>query len=187
MCSFQYLATHDVLGDWSWCSGKRRAISGPLSARHRRCVRRSAGSQQDDSSWCYPAFTVNPDWTAFSVSKIPSITFFRPPNNVSRPPGVQPVAEGRFVESRCLHHASGRELVDHHFDEADLRRREALVGEEAGRRRSAPRRDPSPPCSEQSGPARPPGYGPGGPVNNVWPSSYRSPPGSSPIPVNRSR
>ena len=46
MCSFQYLATHDVLGDWSWCSGKRRATYGPLSARHRRCVRRSAGSQQ---------------------------------------------------------------------------------------------------------------------------------------------
>ena len=33
-------------------------------------VRRSPGSQQGDSSWRYPAFTINPDWTAFSVSKI---------------------------------------------------------------------------------------------------------------------
>ena len=31
------------------------------------------------------AFTINPDWTAFSVSKIPSITFFFPPNNASGP------------------------------------------------------------------------------------------------------
>ena len=50
VCLFQYLATHDVLGDWPWCSGKRRASSGPLSAQHRRCVRRSACSQQGDSS-----------------------------------------------------------------------------------------------------------------------------------------
>ena len=56
---------------------------------------------------------------------------FLSPKQCLRPPGVQ-VAEGRFVESRCLHNASGRELVDHHLDEADLRWREALVGEEAG-------------------------------------------------------
>ena len=30
VCSFQYLATHDLLGDWSWCSGKRRATYGPF-------------------------------------------------------------------------------------------------------------------------------------------------------------
>ena len=86
VCSFQYLATHDVLGDWSWCSEKQRPTYGPLSARHHRFVRRSAGSQQGDSSWRYPAFTINPDWTAFSVSKIPSITFCLPPNNASGPP-----------------------------------------------------------------------------------------------------
>ena len=45
-------------------------------------VRRSPGSQQGDSSWRYPAFTINPDWTAFSVSKIPSITFFLPTRGV---------------------------------------------------------------------------------------------------------
>ena len=52
-------------------------------------VRRSPGSQQGDSSWRYPAFTINPDWTAFSVSKIPSITFFLPPNNASGPPACR--------------------------------------------------------------------------------------------------
>ena len=35
------------------------------------------------------AFTINPDWTAFSVSKIPSITFFFPPNNASGPPACR--------------------------------------------------------------------------------------------------
>ena len=89
MCSFQYLATHDVLGDWSWCSGERRTTSGPLSAQHRRCVRRSAGSQQGDSSWRYPTFIITPDWTAFSVSNIPSITFFLPLNNASGPPACR--------------------------------------------------------------------------------------------------
>ena len=42
-----------------------------------------------DFSWRYPAFTINPDWTAFSVSKIPSITFFLPPNNASGPPACR--------------------------------------------------------------------------------------------------
>ena len=40
-------------------------------------------------SWCYPAFTINPDWTAFRVSKIPSITFFFPPNSASGPPACR--------------------------------------------------------------------------------------------------
>ena len=40
-------------------------------------------------SWRYPAFTINPDWTAFRVSKIPSITFFFPPNNASGPPACR--------------------------------------------------------------------------------------------------
>ena len=30
------------------------------------------------------------------------------------------IAEGWLVERRSVHHASGRELVDHHLDESDL-------------------------------------------------------------------
>ncbi len=50
-----------------------------------------------------------------------------------RSPGVQ-VAEGRLVECRDLHDASGRELVDHHLDEADLSGCETPVIQELGER-----------------------------------------------------
>ena len=87
------------------------------------------------------------------MSKIPSITFFLPPNNASGPPACR-LLKGGSLESRYLHNASGRELVDHHLNEADLGRREALVGEEAGEGALRPRRDPFLPCSERNGPAR---------------------------------
>ena len=59
------------------------------------CQRHVVGSSESrrfttrHSSWRYPAFTINPDWTAFSVSKIPSITFCFPPNNASGPPACR--------------------------------------------------------------------------------------------------
>ena len=45
--------------------------------------------------------------------------------------GVQ-VAEGRLVEGGGVHDAACGELVDDEFDEADLRRGEAAIGEELG-------------------------------------------------------
>ena len=87
-----------------WATGSGALASygptyGQLSVPRRRCVRKSAGSQQSDSSWRYPAFTINPDWTTFSVSKIPSITFFFPPNNASGPPACR-LLKGRQVWRR---------------------------------------------------------------------------------------
>ena len=77
-------------------SDASRSIVGTVDRRARLSVRHVVGvsegqrvQQQGDSSWRYPAFTINPDWTAFSVSKIPSITFFLPPNNASGPPACR--------------------------------------------------------------------------------------------------
>ena len=68
----------------------------------------------------HPVFAINFEWTAFSLSKIPSMTFFLADEQLIRTPGVQ-VAEGRLVERGRLHHAARNELIDHHLDETDLR------------------------------------------------------------------
>ena len=80
-----------VLPSTSWpaCGNAASQRRRMLALLDDPIVDKVSGFSAGDSSFRYPAFTVNPDWTAFRVSKIPSITFFFPPNNASGPPACR--------------------------------------------------------------------------------------------------
>ena len=63
----------------------RSAVERLLGAAEMRELNRIGVNLNQMALASPAAFTINPDWTAFSVSKIPSITFFFPPNNASGP------------------------------------------------------------------------------------------------------
>ena len=67
----------------------RSAVERRLGAAEMRELNRIGVNLNQMALASPAAFTINPDWTAFSVSKIPSITFFFPPNNASGPPACR--------------------------------------------------------------------------------------------------
>ena len=72
----------------------RSAVERLLGAAEMRELNRIGVNLNQMALASPAAFTINPDWTAFSVSKIPSITFFFPPNNASGPPACRLVKGG---------------------------------------------------------------------------------------------
>ena len=67
----------------------RSAVERLLGAAEMRELNRIGVNLNQMALASPAAFTINPDWTAFSVSKIPSIMFFFPPNNASGPPACR--------------------------------------------------------------------------------------------------
>ena len=111
---------------------ERRARTVGVRVTELRELNRICRGESESNGACFPrCLHHQPRLDRLQRVENPLDHVFLSAKQCLRPPGVQ-LAEGRFVESRCLHNASGRELVDHHLDEADLRWREALVGEEAG-------------------------------------------------------